>query len=362
MNSVWITSCGRCPNLGHLGCLDLIHSKNVQTLVQTCEVYIIYTWTKNTKPKTTTTRLAQVFLQVLVLLFYTEGLFNLDEDNFGSMGSLVKHVVLFCNSIIPIIPNRSGFANGHEWFYHDNPTIFQPMFFSGTTDRPIIQTVQYFVSLPIQSHTYPFPEVPWGSGVAAGCPGISLVGVLRRDRQLHGSHAACRFYMWKIWHPLLSKTEAGIPKDQLAWYDDPIWICETQLVLTTSFVCHDMLLHSHLRFCYNLARLRLALVFLLKAKVGDCISWLAIKCSSFTAVNRGTSKRSASNSVGDTSAPSVSLSNGMLERTTQFCLCASMWMKDSYTHTFLNFKRNHACVPGLYCFWWCVLRIAAFGF
>lgn len=168
--------------------------------------------------------------------------------------------------------------------------------------------------------------------------------------------------MWKVWHPLLSKTEAGIPKDQLAWYDDPIWICATQLVLTTSFVCLDMLLHSHLRFCYNLARLRLALVFLLKAKVGDCISWLAIKCSSFTAVNRGTSKRSASNSVGDTSAPSVLLSNGMLERTTQFCLCASMWMKDSYTHTFLNFKRNHACVPGLYCFWWCVLRIAAFGF
>ena len=217
--------------------------------------------------------------------------------------------------------------------------------FSKTTryniDILIIKTVQYLALFPMQSHTYPFPDVPWGSGVAASCPGISMVGVLRRDRQLHRCHAPCMFYMWEVWHPLLSKTEAGIPKDQLAWHYDPIWVHATQLVLTTSFVCLDILLHSHLRFCYNSTPLRLALVFLLKGKSGDCISWLAIKCSSFTAVNRGTSKRSASNSVGDTSMPSVLQSNGMLERTDHpvlfLCFYVNEWFIYPYSSTFLKF-------------------------
>lgn len=44
------------------------------------------------------------------------------------------------------------------------------------------------------------------------------------------------------------------------------------------------------------------------------MAWFGIKCSSFTGVNRGTSKRSASNSTGDTAMPSVVESNGLLER------------------------------------------------
>ena len=63
------------------------------------------------------------------------------------------------------------------------------------------------------------------------------------------------------------------------------------------------------------AVLRLALVFILKQKTSDCISWFAIKCSSFTGVNRGTSKRSACNSIGDPSVYSVGMSNALLERT-----------------------------------------------
>ncbi|CAL1147475.1 unnamed protein product [Cladocopium goreaui] len=59
----------------------------------------------------------------------------------------------------------------------------------------------------------------------------------------------------------------------------------------------------------------LALVFILKQKTSDCISWFAIKCSSFTGVNRGTSKRSACNSIGDPSVYSVGMSNALLERT-----------------------------------------------
>ena len=63
------------------------------------------------------------------------------------------------------------------------------------------------------------------------------------------------------------------------------------------------------------AVLRLALVFILKQKTSDCIAWFAIKCSSFTGVNRGTSKRSACNSIGDRSVYSVGMSNALLERT-----------------------------------------------
>ena len=109
-----------------------------------------------------------------------------------------------------------------------------------------------------------------------------------------------------------------------------------------------MLLHSHRSFCNNLTRLRLAVVFLLKAKVGDCISWLAIKCSSFTAVNRGTSKRSASNSVGDTSMPSVYQSNAMLERTTQFCLIlfACFYVNENCVYPYiLQFGKERCLFP-----------------
>lgn len=46
----------------------------------------------------------------------------------------------------------------------------------------------------------------------------------------------------------------------------------------------------------------------------DLLSWFGIKCSSLVAVNSGTSKRSACNSIG-LSCPSVDESNTLLERT-----------------------------------------------
>lgn len=68
-------------------------------------------------------------------------------------------------------------------------------------------------------------------------------------------------------------------------------------------------------YCPLAVILRMALVFIMKQRTADCITWFGIKCSSFTGVNRGTSKRSACNSIGDTNAPSVNYSNGLLERT-----------------------------------------------
>lgn len=68
-------------------------------------------------------------------------------------------------------------------------------------------------------------------------------------------------------------------------------------------------------------KLRLALVFVLKGKARDFIAWFGIKCSSFIGINSGTSKRCKCSSVGNTSAPSVVLSNGLLDRTNQLAFC-----------------------------------------
>ena len=122
----------------------LISLRDFQSVVQTCEDI---KW-KNTIFKNHTTRLAQVFLQVLVLIFYTEGLYNLDEDNFGSMGLQVQTRCVYLKSDIPIIPNRSGFENGHEGLYHDSLTLFQLMLYYILL---IIETAQHFASLPTQS-------------------------------------------------------------------------------------------------------------------------------------------------------------------------------------------------------------------
>ncbi|CAL1155224.1 unnamed protein product [Cladocopium goreaui] len=62
----------------------------------------------------------------------------------------------------------------------------------------------------------------------------------------------------------------------------------------------------------------LAVVFVMKGMELDLLSWFGIKCSSLVAVNSGTSKRSACNSIG-LSCPSVDESNTLLERT--ICLC-----------------------------------------
>ena len=60
---------------------------------------------------------------------------------------------------------------------------------------------------------------------------------------------------------------------------------------------------------------RLAIIFLLNCQQDKFAAWYAIKCSSFTSINRGTSQRSACSSLGDSSKPSVRSSNLLLERT-----------------------------------------------
>lgn len=61
--------------------------------------------------------------------------------------------------------------------------------------------------------------------------------------------------------------------------------------------------------------LSLAIVFLLKGRFADFVSWWGIKCSSWTQVNVGTSSRSPCASLGDLLQISVLEANRMLERT-----------------------------------------------
>lgn len=67
--------------------------------------------------------------------------------------------------------------------------------------------------------------------------------------------------------------------------------------------------------CSVVEILSLAIIFILRGKPGHFIAWFAIKCSSLCGMNRGTSMRSACNSMGDESKPSVAQSNCMIERT-----------------------------------------------
>ena len=56
-------------------------------------------------------------------------------------------------------------------------------------------------------------------------------------------------------------------------------------------------------------------MFLLKCIPGSFAVWMGIKCSSWTAINAGTSKRSYCASLGDPTKPSVLDGNMMMERT-----------------------------------------------
>ncbi|CAE7616202.1 unnamed protein product [Symbiodinium sp. CCMP2456] len=58
----------------------------------------------------------------------------------------------------------------------------------------------------------------------------------------------------------------------------------------------------------------LACFYILRCVPGDAICLFAIKCSSFSSMNVGTSKRSACNSVGWDHVPTVRLGNQLLER------------------------------------------------
>ena len=69
------------------------------------------------------------------------------------------------------------------------------------------------------------------------------------------------------------------------------------------------------RFIFLSHDLRLSILALLRARVGNFCAHFAIKCSSFCQINVGTSKRSACNSLGFAFYPSVLSSNKLLERT-----------------------------------------------
>ena len=63
---------------------------------------------------------------------------------------------------------------------------------------------------------------------------------------------------------------------------------------------------------------RLAIYYLLRGRMDGFLVILAIKCSSFTQINRGTSKRSACCSMGYEPHLSVQEANQLLERLPKF--------------------------------------------
>ena len=73
-------------------------------------------------------------------------------------------------------------------------------------------------------------------------------------------------------------------------------------------------IHSISSFSQATASLSLALVATLKAVIRKFFAVLAIKCSSWTPVNRGTSNRSACASIGHEDYTSVSDANTMAAR------------------------------------------------
>ena len=53
----------------------------------------------------------------------------------------------------------------------------------------------------------------------------------------------------------------------------------------------------------------------MKGRRGQFLTWFGIKCSTWVAINAGTSRRAVCASMGDTSVASVAEGNKMLERT-----------------------------------------------
>ena len=60
--------------------------------------------------------------------------------------------------------------------------------------------------------------------------------------------------------------------------------------------------------------LRLCIVYLLRCRASGFVAWFAVKCSSWSSMNKGTSGRTPCSSVGDPTKPSVVEANMMLER------------------------------------------------
>ena len=146
-----------------------------------------------------------------------------------------------------------------------------------------------------------------------------MAGVLCGDSQLHVGNASSWVFFGSFWHSLLPIGETGISQNQLAKPLNSFWFCAARLFQWWMFFLYmsdwvTLVLIFVVNSLMGDVQLSLALVFILKARTSDFISWFGIKCSSFTGVNRGTSKRSASNSTGDSNMPSVRESNALLER------------------------------------------------
>lgn len=71
-------------------------------------------------------------------------------------------------------------------------------------------------------------------------------------------------------------------------------------------------------------KLRLCVGTILRARCGECVVLLGMKCSSWTVVNLGTSKRAPCCPAGDLTQPSVRMANCMAART--FVPCAIAWV------------------------------------
>lgn len=146
--------------------------------------------------------------------------------------------------------------------------------------------------------------------------GIPMVGVLRRKVGMHLCHATRWVHGMPLWQALLEGSPQIRPENQLARSFNTFRVHATWIALfLLEFESDWYLCYRVDPFCtLNILQLSLAVVFILKGRAHDFISWWGIKCSSFVAVNAGTSKRSKCNSVG-LPCESVDQSNSLLERT-----------------------------------------------
>ena len=96
------------------------------------------------------------------------------------------------------------------------------------------------------------------------------------------------------------------------------WTCQHPVGSCYSYATNVCSLHARILNCllgrHAFVRSRLACFYILRCVPGDAICLFAIKCSSFSSMNLGTSKRSACNALGSDDVPSVRSSNQLLER------------------------------------------------
>ena len=94
-----------------------------------------------------------------------------------------------------------------------------------------------------------------------------------------------------------------------------------------------------------LSLLRLALLCILRCRVGDFAAHLGLKCSSLCKMNRGTSQRSACASVGFWEYPSVYTANVLIERRAILCLLGFWCQQKMGFDNIYNFPRIHVPCP-----------------